>query len=324
MQEQDTPIIRQWHRPECPYRESVYILSRFLYHNGMTPGSSRGDIHTELASISSATPADLERFQRAVLSFYRKCGRTFPWRETRDPYAILVSEIMLQQTQTDRVVPKYEAFLREFPSVSSLARAPVEKVIRMWMGLGYYRRALNLHKAARMVSEELNGSFPDTVEGLRALPGVGPYTAAAVAAFAFQFASPMIETNIRTVYLATFFSRRKSVSDKEILTLVEKSLYRRDPRRWYYALMDLGVELKKVTKGVNKRSKHYTKQSKFVGSHRQIRAAVLKRISEFPQSRSKVLKELPFDEARVEKALVELEREGFIKRDPRRRVFVIV
>jgi len=289
----------------------------------MAVQDSSDDIGAQLAQCGHDKGSDFTRFQKLVLAFYRKRGRTFPWRETRDPYAILVSEIMLQQTQTDRVVPKYEAFLEEFPTVKDLARASVADVVRMWMGLGYYRRALNLHKAARVVSEAYDGRFPQTVEGLRELPGVGPYTAAAVAAFAFGVASPMIETNIRTVFLTTFFKNQDDISDAEILKLVEKSLCRKDPRRWFYALMDLGVELKKTTKGVNKRSKHYVKQSKFHGSHRQIRAAVLKSISESPQPKSKIVAALPFEAERIELALAELEQEGFITRETRRRVYAI-
>jgi A/G-specific adenine glycosylase len=288
---------------------------------GLRNGSD--DIRAQLAQLKSDKPLDIPQFQKFVLAFYRKRGRAFPWRETHDPYAILVSEIMLQQTQTERVVPKYEAFLKEFPTVKDLACASAADVVRMWMGLGYYRRALNLHRAALVVSEEHSGTFPQTLEGLRELPGVGPYTASAVAAFAFGVASPMIETNIRTVYLATFFRDREGVSDAEILEMVERSLYRRDPRRWFYALMDLGVELKKSTKGINTRSKHYTKQSKFQGSHRQVRAAVLKSISEVPRSKAKIVTELPFEKLRIEQALVELEQEGFITRDTRRRVYAL-
>ncbi len=219
---------------------------------------------------------------------------------------------MLQQTQTDRVVPKYEAFLKEFPSVEALSKASVADVVRMWMGLGYYRRALNLHKAAKVICEERGGDFPTTIQELRSLPGVGSYTAAAVGAFAFGIAAPMIETNIRSVYLTFFFPKRRVVTDKEVSQVVEETLYRRDPRRWFYALMDLGVELKRLDRSINTRSKHYVRQSKFHGSHRQVRAAVLKTIAEKSRRFEEVLSELSYPQEKIELALTQLEREGFV------------
>ena len=260
---------------------------------------------------AQGTP-EVKDFQQFVLSFYRSRGREFPWRATRDPYAILVSEIMLQQTQTDRVVPKYEAFLKEFPCVEALSKASVADVVRMWMGLGYYRRALNLHKAAKVICEERGGDFPTTIQELRSLPGVGSYTAAAVGAFAFGIAAPMIETNIRSVYLTFFFPKRRVVTDKEVSQVVEETLYRRDPRRWFYALMDLGVELKRLDRSINTRSKHYVRQSKFHGSHRQVRAAVLKTIAEKSRRFEEVLSELSYPQEKIELALTQLEREGFV------------
>lgn len=255
---------------------------------------------------------EVRDFQQFVLRFYRSSGRDFPWRATRDPYAILVSEIMLQQTQTDRVVPKYEAFLKEFPTVQALSKASVADVVRMWMGLGYYRRALNLHKAAQVICKERGGDFPATIEELRTLPGVGSYTAAAVGAFAYGIAAPMIETNIRSVYLTFFFPKRRVVADKEVSRVVEETLYRRDPRRWFYALMDLGVELKKLDRSINARSKHYVRQSKFHGSHRQVRAAVLKTIAEKSRRLEELLSELSYPQEKIELALTQLEKEGFV------------
>jgi len=283
----------------------------------MKRAQSSSDIHAKIAMLSKRARPGVTDFQKLVLEFFRSHGRDFPWRKTRDPYEILVSEVMLQQTQTDRVVPKYEAFLREFPTVGALSEASVAEVVRMWMGLGYYRRALNLHKAAQTICAEHSGVFPTTVEGLRALPGVGAYTAAAVAAFAFGTPAPMIETNIRTVYLSVFFPRRRVVGDKEILQVVQETLYQKDARRWFYALMDLGVEIKRSAKGVNKRSRHYVKQSKFIGSQRQVRAAVLKSISEEPQKSGQILARLPYPSERIDKALVDLEREGFVVQNKR-------
>ncbi|MEY4668066.1 MAG: hypothetical protein RL518_765 [Pseudomonadota bacterium] len=264
--------------------------------------------------IAKGTPTP-QAFQRFVRNYFKKYGRTFPWRITKDPYKILVSEVMLQQTQTDRVRIKYREFLKAFPTWQALSEATPAEVVKVWMGLGYYRRAFNLHKAAQSVCREYGGSPPRTAEGLQRLPGVGPYTAAAVAAFAFGEPAPMIETNIRSVYLYTFYPQVCEVSDKEILQKVGETLYKRDPRTWFYALMDLGVELKKHSKGINQRSKHHVKQSKFQGSLRQVRAAVLKLLAEAGSvRRADILKRLSFDSDQIEAALAALESDGLIQK----------
>lgn len=264
----------------------------------------------ELIATKALTPGT---FRRVVLDFFKRSKRSFPWRETHDPYEILVSEIMLQQTQTERVAQKYQHFLQRFASCEELAKASVGEVIAVWQGLGYYRRALNLHRAAQMIVREYGARFPEDVETLRSLPGLGPYTAAAVATFAFGKAVPMIETNIRALYLYSFFPERSSVSDKEVLELVEATLDKRNPRRWFYALMDLGVELKRRRKKINQRSKHYTRQSKFEGSHRQVRAALLRVLTENKRAKREAIEKLTkYDPERIEKALGELEREGFV------------
>jgi A/G-specific adenine glycosylase len=263
--------------------------------------------------IAKGTPTP-QAFQKFVLGYFKKNGRDFPWRETTDPYKILVSEVMLQQTQTERVVVKYAEFLKTFPTWKALSNAEPAEVVKVWMGLGYYRRAFNLHRAAQAVWKEYGGRPPQTAEGLQELPGVGPYTAAAVAAFAFGEPAPMIETNIRSVYLYTFYPQARDVSDKEILLKVEETLYKQDPRAWFYALMDLGVELKKHTKGINQRSKHHVKQSKFEGSHRQVRAAVLRAITEAASiRRAEITRKLSYDADKIEAAITALQAEGLIQ-----------
>lgn len=271
------------------------------------------EIIAKLDNLIASKTLTPSTFRRLVLRFFERSKRSFPWRETHDPYEILVSEVMLQQTQTERVVQKYGQFLEKFPSCDALAKASVGEVVAVWQGLGYYRRALNLHRAAQAVVRDFGSRFPDEVEILRTLPGLGPYTAAAVAAFAFGRAVPMIETNIRALYLYSFFPKRRSVGDKEILELVEATLDKRNPRRWFYALMDLGVELKRHRKKINQRSKHYTRQSKFEGSHRQVRAAVLRVLTEKARAKRETIeKATKHSLERVEKALAELEREGFV------------
>lgn len=221
--------------------------------------------------------------------------RDLPWRKTKDPYKILVSEIMLQQTQVERVVPFYARFVRQFPNASALARAPLSKVLKAWQGLGYNRRAVYLQSSAKLLSSAkflstkssgfqsgaASGPAGQTFsQGISAprLPGVGPYTHAAVEAFAYNKPTVFIETNIRTVFMYYCFPHKQNVTDKEILPLVEKALKKSgmQPRDFYTALMDLGTALKKQGIRLNSKSAHYTKQSKFEGSRRQKRAVRLR------------------------------------------------
>lgn len=141
----------------------------------------------------------LNYFRRTLLTWYRKFGRSLPWRQTHDPYHILVSEIMLQQTQVDRVITKYQAWLKRFPTVQALATAPTAAVLQEWSGLGYNRRALALQKTAQIVTSEYHGIFPDTLEELMKLPGIGKYTGSAVLSFAFRKPVPIVDTNVKRV-----------------------------------------------------------------------------------------------------------------------------
>lgn len=216
-----------------------------------------------------------QKFQRLILTHYRKQGRkNLPWKKTRDSYKILVSEVMLQQTQVSRVLPKYREFLRSFPSLKNLAAAPNAKLLRVWQGLGYWRRARYLKLAAQAIVKNYEGKFPRDPKTLKTLPGVGPCTAGAVACFAFGSKEPFIDTNIRRVYLHFFFQKKKNVADKDILKIAQRTLYRKDPRTWHYALFDYGATVLK-DRSINRRSKHYTKQSQFTGSFRSFRAHVM-------------------------------------------------
>lgn len=257
---------------------------------------------------------EFSKFQKIIWEYYRAHGRDFPWRRTRDPYRILVSEVMLQQTQTERAQKFYDKFLRAFPSVHALARAPVRRILKIWQGLGYNRRALYLKKMAEVVVRDYDGKLPRSVEELRRLPGVGPTTAAAVVAFAFDVPSPMIETNIRSVYLHFFFPGRKKVPDARLLPLIVKTLSRNHSREWYYGLMDYGVHLKKHHPNPSRRSAHHAKQSKFEGSNRQLRGQILK-LATARRGRLKLsfLKgKLSFGDARVRRAVASLKKEGLL------------
>lgn len=260
-------------------------------------------------------PISRKKFQQTIWDYYRQNKRPFPWRETTDPYHILISEIMLQQTQTDRVVPYFNAWVKKFPTFRKLAAAPTADILKAWQGLGYNRRALSLKKLAEAVTKEYNGKLPDDFEKLVALPGIGPYTAGAILAFAFNKAVPFIETNIRRVYIHFFFNDKNGVSDKEIVRLVQATMDRDDPREWYSALMDYGVKLaKEGMPNPNRRSKHYTKQSKFEGSLRQVRGAILKVLAHGPTTIAKLKKLHPEFSDRLNKALASLESEGFISK----------
>jgi A/G-specific adenine glycosylase len=236
-----------------------------------------------------------------------------PWRSTVDPYKIFVSEIMLQQTQVVRVIPKYEAFVLKFPSFKSLANARTGKVLELWSGLGYNRRALNLQRAAKIVTRNWKGVLPPDIEELDRLPGVGPATAAALYVYAFNRPAAYVETNIRTVFLHFFFNNKKKISDKAILGIVMKTVDHTEPREWYYALMDYGAKLKSEIGNQNRRSKHYVAQSKFKGSNREVRGAILKIITSRKKMELSKIFKLPFAKSNIKKNILALEAEGFFK-----------
>lgn len=213
-----------------------------------------------------------KEFVKAVWKYYiSHGGQSLPWRRTKNPYHILVSEIMLQQTQVDRVIPKYKSFLGRFPTLQKLSEASLGEVLTEWQGLGYNRRAKMLHQCAKDVVGHHKGKLPKEYSALVKLSGIGPYTAGAVMAFAYNDAIPVIETNIRSVIIHHFFNDANDVSDGEVMKVVQNTLDAENQREWYYALMDYGVSIKKEFGNPNSRSKHYTKQSIFKGSDREIR-----------------------------------------------------
>jgi len=255
----------------------------------------------------------LAAFRQKVWRYYRQHGRVLPWRLTTDPYAILVSEIMLQQTQVERVVPKYEAWMQRFNGWRDLADAPLADVLVYWQGLGYNRRAKYLQLCAQAVLEQYDGVLPHSEDELRSLPGVGSYTAAAVRAFAFNQPSIMIETNIRTAFLYHFFPEQQQVSDTTIVPLITATVSARQPRRWYWALMDYGAFLKKEHGNPNARSKHYVRQSTFSGSNRQARGRIIALLtSRGAVAIEEMMHELQVGEARARTALAQLESEGLV------------
>jgi A/G-specific adenine glycosylase len=187
--------------------------------------------------------ADLANIRQSLLTWFANFARDLPWRRTRDPYRILVSEVMLQQTQVDRVVPRYHAFLDQFPTLEVLAAAPTAEVIRAWSGLGYNRRAVNMQRTARTVLEQYGGAFPRDVAALRQLPGIGPYTAGAIACFAFEQDVAFIDTNIRRVVWRLFVgaSSADSPGEARLLELAQQAIPPGQGWVWNQAIMELGA-----------------------------------------------------------------------------------
>jgi len=264
--------------------------------------------HSEVLPVEQ-----IRAFQQRVYRHYRQHGRDLPWRKTTDPYAILISEIMLQQTQVSRVIEKYELFLCTFPNIESLAQAPLREVLSVWQGLGYNRRALVLKKLADMVVTQFDGKIPANAEGLKKLPGIGEATAHAICAFAFNQPVVFAETNIRSVFIHHFFPEETKIRDAEVLPLVSQTLDSRNPRKWYWALMDYGSALKKSMANPSRSSAHYQKQSPFEGSNRQIRGRILQTMVKKPRiSEDELIEKLPFEEKAVRSNVTQLVKEGFL------------
>ncbi len=240
----------------------------------------------EVELASELTP-ELREFVQFVAQKGCELYRDLPWRRTYDPYAIWISEVMLQQTQVSRVDGRWQRWLERFPTVDALAAAASSDVLEEWQGLGYNRRALSVHRAAQAISEA-GGVFPQDSKELVKLPGIGPATAAGIRAFAFNLHGVYLETNVRTVFLHELYPQAEGVPDSELVPLVEltcpasvadavnAATAELTPRSWYYALLDYGAYLKKTIPNPSRRSKSHVKQSRFEGSHRQKRAELLR------------------------------------------------
>ena len=298
----------------------------------------------------TAVPAPLDSlgpFRALVRAEGARLYRDLPWRDTRDPYAIWISEVMLQQTQVPRVLTRWDAWLDRFPSVFALADASTANVLAAWQGMGYNRRALALKAAAEMIARDRDGAFPRDVKELCSLPGIGPATAQGIRAFAFDLPGVYLETNVRTVFLHHHFPDAPAVPDRELVPLVRAACpgaagefegYATPfddadtPRAWYYALLDYGAQLKKTVPNPSRRSKSYTRQSKFEGSRRQKRACIVRLLLDAGAAGDGVglsAEEIcagvneaeraagrdPVDAALVASILGDLAREGFCRED---------
>lgn len=281
---------------------------------------------------------ELGAFRAKAFLLGRAYYRDLPWRRTQDPYAIWVSEAMLQQTQVSRVDGRWQAWLERFPTPAALACADSADVLDEWQGLGYNRRALALWRAAREICERHGGEVPDDERELVALPGIGPATAAGIRAFAFDLPGVYLETNVRSVFLHELFAEAHDVPDSALKPLVAQacpqgpmSIEGADaactPRTWYYAMLDYGFYLKKTVPNPSRRSRANVRQSRFEGSHRQKRAFVVRllldaRSAEAPglsahdtwaslDAQERQAGRDPVQLAYVEKILRELASEGF-------------
>jgi A/G-specific adenine glycosylase len=255
-----------------------------------------------------------ESFREQLCRFYRRHGRDLAWRTHITPYRIVVSEIMLQQTQVERVSAAFPRFIEHFPDFESLAGATLEEVLREWQGLGYNRRARALKKTAERIVSDFSGKLPRDERILATLPGIGKATAASIAVFTFNIPVAFIETNIRRVFLHCFFPEGEEVTDREIFPLVRETMDHEDPRTWFWALMDYGAYLGKKTGNPNRRSSHYRRQPAFSGSDRQVRGMILKiLVGEGGIHPDELCKRAGGDPERVSRLMRSLEKEGFIE-----------
>jgi A/G-specific adenine glycosylase len=269
------------------------------------------------SAASRISPEAIYAFRKEIYDYYKKAGRDLPWRKTFDPYHILVSEIMLQQTQVDRVIGKYHEFIGAFPDFKALNRASLTDVYKVWQGLGYNRRALSLKKIAGIILEKHDGKLPSSEEELMALPGIGKATASSIAAFGFNKPVLFVETNIRTVFIHHFFKNKTAIDDGEILPLLKQTLDKKAPGKWYSALMDYGAMLKKKYPNPSRKSAHYSRQSPFKGSRREIRGAILKiLLVKYSLNKNRIVRKLAGkDEKIVHEVLREMCTEGLLRKN---------
>lgn len=255
---------------------------------------------------------ETQEFQELVWQRGRELYRDMPWRSDPSPCRVLVSELMLQQTQVSRVMPKFEAFIARFPTVDALSESSLVDVLTLWSGLGYNRRAKYLWQAALEVKLRFDSELPRTQKELMSLPGIGPNTAAAILNYAYEVATPFVETNIRTVYFHHYFSDRNNVDDKEILALVARTQDVEHPRQWYWALMDYGSHLKATAGARLDQSRHYKKQAPLKGSVREMRGRIIRELTTRPLM-PEALKRAVLADDRFEPALADLESEGLVE-----------
>jgi A/G-specific adenine glycosylase len=305
-----------------------------------------------------ASQKEIKIFKEIVWNYYHLSGRNdLPWRKKINPYRVWVSEVMLQQTQVDRVRGFFDRWVNHFPTIKDLSIASQIDILRLWKGLGYNSRALRMKKCAQEIMQHHQGKFPKSQDELQKLSGIGPYTAGAISAFAYNQPAIIIETNIRRVFIHHFFDTLPSllgggaevrgggceigqhtvphpnpplhrggdkIHDSEILELIEQTLDSNNSREWYWALMDYGsflgrtLNIKGKKYNPNVQSKHYTKQSKFEGSDREIRSNILRLLLENNNkielsNLKKEIKKFLVDNERIQKIINQMDKEGYLE-----------
>ncbi|QXO96408.1 A/G-specific adenine glycosylase [Methanospirillum purgamenti] len=266
--------------------------------------------------FDSDDSVSIHRFNAMLSEFYLKNRRPMPWRDEITPYRVVVSEIMLQQTQVPRVLKKFEEFMQIFPDFAALAQASLEDVLRVWQGLGYNRRAKYLLQISQEIMNRWDGVVPDDPAVLQTLPGIGAATAGSIVVFAYDRPVVFIETNVRRVFIHHFFQDRGSVSDKEIYPVLNRTLDHTHPRDWYYSIMDYGTYLAGAIENPNRRSRHYAVQSKFSGSDREIRGRILKiLLDEGPTAVDIIHQKIQSEKERTDRILGQMIHEGLLMRD---------
>jgi A/G-specific adenine glycosylase len=270
----------------------------------------------ELYRTKGLAPEIAPLFRTLIYTIQRQYPRNFPWRISPNPYTVFVSEIMLQQTQAARVTDKFPQFIKVFPDFNALAHADFKDVLHHWLGLGYNRRALFLHKAAKIIVSEYNGMLPSNPLELVRLPGVGKATASSICAFAFNMPVVFLETNIRAVFIYIFFPNQSGIDDNVLYPLAELCLDCAFPAQWYNALMDAGHATKQFHQNPARRSRAYHRQSPFEGSARQLRGTIIKLINShgsIPEKKIAQFTSSPSDI--LVRCLSDLQKEGFIIKD---------
>ncbi|HWR27858.1 MAG TPA: Fe-S cluster assembly protein HesB [Candidatus Thermoplasmatota archaeon] len=255
------------------------------------------------------TTTEIKRFQKKVFSFYEKNKRDLPWRKTIDPYKILLSELMLQQTQVKRVILYYEKWIARWPTIDALASASLPEVLHMWMGLGYNTRAKNLHTTARKIVATFNSDVLQAMKQYKELPGIGKYTSQAVQIFSSNSDLVTVDTNIRRILISEFKLPIK-IADKELWLLAETCLPLGESRDWHNALMDYGaLHMTAQKTGI----KPKTQQTQFEGSNRQIRAQILRCLLQKSMSFSELEKTVGIGQMRLGAILDKMMNEKIIE-----------
>lgn len=266
--------------------------------------------------FDSDDPASIDRFNAMLSEFYLKNRRLMPWRDEITPYRVVVSEIMLQQTQVPRVLNKFDEFIQIFPDFAALAQASLEDVLRAWQGLGYNRRAKYLLQIAQEIMNQWDGVVPDDPALLQTLPGIGAATAGSIVVFTYDRPVVFIETNVRRVFIHHFFQDRMDVSDTDIYPVLTRTLDQTHPREWYYSIMDYGTFLAGAIENPNRRSRHYAVQSKFSGSDREIRGRILKLLlDEGPAAGEIIHQKIQNEKERTNRILGQMIDEGLLMKD---------